>query len=130
LFLGTSLLSETLFAALLTGSLLLLTRVSEGPPHVLRLCGIAGLLAGACFLTRTAGIAVIVAAFVWLSMNGRRVGAVIFAAAAASLVIPWALWVLSHTGADADWLHACAAESGSRGPTLLPGSRSFTRPWS
>jgi len=102
LFLGTSLLSETLFAALLTGSLLLLTRVSEGPPHVLRLCGIAGLLAGACFLTRTAGIAVIVAGFVWLSMNGRRVGAVIFAAAAASLVIPWALWVLSHTGADAD----------------------------
>src|SRR6185369_5005983 len=52
--------------------------------------------------TRTAGIAVIVAGFVWLSMNGRRVGAVIFAAAAASLVIPWALWVLSHTGADAD----------------------------
>src|SRR6185436_7096912 len=96
LFLGTSLLSETLFAALLTGSLLFLTRVREGQPHVIRLCAMAGLLAGACFLTRTAGIAVIVAGFVWLLMNGRRAGAVMFAAAAASLVVPWALWVLAH----------------------------------
>jgi hypothetical protein len=102
LFLGTSLLSETLFAALLTGSLLLLTRVHEGAAPTLRTCAMAGLLAGACFLTRTAGIAAVAAGFAWLLMNRRRVGAVVFAAAAASLVIPWALWVLSHTGADAD----------------------------
>jgi hypothetical protein len=35
-------------------------------------------LAGACFLTRTAGIAVVAVGFAWLLMNGRRVGAVIF----------------------------------------------------
>ena len=101
-FLGTSLLSETLFAALLTGSLLHLTKLHEDSPPVGRVCALAGLLAGACFLTRTAGIAVVAAGFAWLLMNGRRVGAVIFGVAAASLVIPWALWVLSNTGADAD----------------------------
>src|SRR5688572_2759974 len=101
-YLGTSLLSETLFAALLTGSLLFLTKLHEDAPPVGRVCALAGLLAGACFLTRTAGIAVVAAGFVWLLMNGRRVGAVIFGAAAASLVVPWALWVLSHTGANAE----------------------------
>jgi len=101
-FLSTSLLSETLFAALLTGSLLFLTKLHEDSPPFGRVCALAGLLAGACFLTRTAGIAVVVAGFAWLLMNGRRVGAVIFGVAAASMVVPWALWVLSHTGANAE----------------------------
>jgi hypothetical protein len=101
-YLGTSLLSETLFAALLTGSLLFLTKLHEDSPPVGRVCALAGLLAGACFLTRTAGIAVVAAEFAWLLMNGRRVGAVIFGVAAASLVVPWAIWVLSHTGANAE----------------------------
>ena len=101
-FLSTSLLSETLFAALLTGSLLFLTKLHEDSPPVGRVCALAGLLAGACFLTRTAGIAVVAAGFAWLLINGRRVGAVIFGVTAASLVVPWALWVLSHTGANAE----------------------------
>jgi hypothetical protein len=112
-FLGTSLLSETLFAALLTGSLLFLTKLHEDSPPVGRVCALAGLLAGACFLTRTAGIAVVAAGFVWLLMNGRRVGAVIFGTAAASLVVPWALWVLSHTGANAESSYYSASIYGS-----------------
>ena len=112
-YLGTSLLSETLFAALLTGSLLLLTKLHEESPPVGRVCALAGLLAGACFLTRTAGIAVVAAGFAWLLMNERRVGAVIFGAAAASLVGPWALWVLSHTGANAESSYYSASNYGS-----------------
>ena len=112
-FLSTSLLSETLFAALLTGSLLFLTKIHEDSPPVGRLCALAGLLAGACFLTRTAGIAVVAAGFAWLLMNGRRVGAVIFGLAAASLVVPWALWVLSHTGGNAESSYYSASNYGS-----------------
>ena len=112
-YLGTSLLSETLFAALLTGSLLFLTKLHEDSPPVGRVCALAGLLAGACFLTRTAGIAVVAAGFAWLLMNGRRVGAVIFGVAAASLVVPWALWVLSHTGANAESSYYSASIYGS-----------------
>ena len=112
-YLGTSLLSETLFAALLTGSLLLLTKLHEESPPVGRVCALAGLLAGACFLTRTAGIAVVAAGFAWILMNGRRAGSVIFGAAAASLVGPWALWVLSHNGAKAESSYYSATIYGS-----------------
>jgi hypothetical protein len=101
-FLGTSLLSETLFAALVTGSLLLLMQLREESRSVGWVCMLAGLLAGASFLTRTPGIALVAAGFFWLLLNGCRVGAVIFGAAAASLVIPWAVWVVLHAGADAE----------------------------
>ena len=101
-FLGTALLSETLFAALLTGSLLALTRVREKSTAIGRMCVLAGLLAGACFLTRTAGIAIVVGGLAWLLVTRRRVGAIAFGAAAAAFVIPWAAWILLNARADAE----------------------------
>ena len=107
-FLGTALLSETLFAALLTGSLLLLAKVREESAPQSRVCALAGLLAGACFLTRTAGLAIVLGGFAWLLVSRRRVGGVAFGAAAAALVIPWAGWVLSNTGTAADSYYSAA----------------------
>jgi hypothetical protein len=107
-FLGTALLSETLFAALLTGSLLLLAKVREESPRAGYVCALAGLLAGACFLTRTAGIAVVFGGFAWLFVNRRRAGAIAFGVAAAALVFPWIGWVLSNAGADADSYYSAA----------------------
>ena len=107
-FLGTALLSETLFAALLTGSLLLLAKVREESAPAGQVCALAGLLAGACFLTRTAGIAVVFGGFAWLFVNRRRADAIAFGVAAAALVIPWIGWVLSNAGADADSYYSAA----------------------
>jgi hypothetical protein len=108
-FLGTALLSETLFAALLTGSLLLLTQTRAGSVPIGRTCTIAGLLAGACFLTRTAGLAVVLAGFAWLVVNRRRAGALAYGAAAAALMIPWAWWVQSNAGADAESYYSASS---------------------
>ena len=108
-FLGTALLSETLFAALLTGSLLLLAKVREESAPAGRVCALAGLLAGACFLTRTAGLAVVLGGFAWLLVSRRRVGAVAFGAAAAALVVPWTGWVLSNTETAAESYYSAAS---------------------
>src|SRR3989442_15397595 len=77
-FLSTALLSETLFAALCTACLILLRRLEreDGAPQ-LTACG-AALLAGAAFLTRAAGIALIVAGLLMLFTPGRRVQTPIF----------------------------------------------------
>ena len=101
-FLGTALLSETLFAALLTGSLLILTKTREETVSTGRTCALAGLLAGACFLTRSAGVAVVLAGFAWLVVNRKRAGALAYGAAAAVLIIPWTCWVLSNAGAETE----------------------------
>ena len=107
-FLGTSLLSETLFAALLTGSLLLLTQVREESAPIGRTCALAGLLVGACFLTRSAGIAVVVGGLAWLIVTRRWAGAMSFGVAAAVLIVPWAGWVLSNANADAASYYSAA----------------------
>ncbi|HZM95110.1 MAG TPA: hypothetical protein VFB92_16885 [Vicinamibacterales bacterium] len=93
-FLGTALLSEMPFAALLTASLLLLTRVRNQTATIGRLCAFAGLLAGACFLTRTAGVAVLAGGLAWLIVTRRWLGAAAYGTAAAVIVIPWVGWVL------------------------------------
>jgi hypothetical protein len=107
-FLGTALLSETLFAAMLTGSLLLLTRASDESPSIGWICTLSGLLAGASFLTRTAGIAVIVGGLAWLVINRRRSGAAAFGAAASVLIIPWVVWILSGAGPQTESYYSAA----------------------
>ena len=101
-FLGTALLSETLFAALLTGSLLLLTQAGKNSGPTGRTCALAGLLAGASFLTRTVGIAVVASGLVWLLANRRRIGALAFGLSAALCVLPWVAWVLANSGTNAE----------------------------
>ena len=103
LFLGTALLAETLFAALLTGSLLVLTASTASAAGSRRLCALAGLLSGASLLTRAAGVAVVVAGLAWLLSRRRWSNAVAFAIAAGAVLAPWGLWVVTQN-------HAVGAE--------------------
>ena len=91
LFLSTNLLSETLFALLITATLLML--IEE---HAFA----AAILAGLAVMTRTAGGPVIVACIVTLVVRRRFRGAVIFAAVSVLLVAPWLGWSLAHVPHD------------------------------
>ena len=102
LFLGTSLLSETLFAALLAGMLLTLTASTTSSRVSQRLAALAGLLGGASILTRAAGVAVAAAGLAWLLSRRRWSHAVAFAAGAGAMVAPWGLWVLAQNHAAAE----------------------------
>jgi len=98
LFLGTALLSETLFAAFTTGALVLLGRIERGRCGWREIAG-AAVLASAAFLTRTAGLAGIAAgAWVILGQAGRK-RAMVFLLIAAALCAPWIGWQVSQTRA-------------------------------
>jgi hypothetical protein len=56
----------------------------------------AGILAGAAYLTRTAGIALFVSSIVWLMMQRQRRNAGIFATITAPAIIGWSLWTRTH----------------------------------
>ena len=90
-FLSTNLLPESLFALLATAALL--TLLEE---HAL----LAGLFAGLATLTRTAGVALIVACILTLVARRRFRGAAIFAAVAMLIVAPWFGWSLAHLTHD------------------------------
>ena len=70
LFLSVTLLSETLFAAIVTAALLLVRRIETGVASWLEWLGVA-LLSGAAFLTRTVGVALVLAV---LLIGLRRAG--------------------------------------------------------
>jgi hypothetical protein len=91
LFLGTTLLSETLFAALTTGALLVLGRVDEGHCGWREMAG-AGALTGAAFLTRTAGAAGILAGVLVIGMRAGWRRALGFLAVAGAFSVPWLVW--------------------------------------
>lgn len=93
IFLSTTILSETLFAALTTACLLLLTR-----GQILA----AALAAAAAYHTRSLGIALIVACLFYLWRQGNRQRLLRFAAGALPLAALWPLW---------QWLHPVAASS-------------------
>jgi hypothetical protein len=90
LFLSTALLSETLFAALVTGALILLERIERGRAGWAAVAG-AGFLSSAAFLTRTAGITVMAAVGLIL-LAGRWKRAAAFALICATLCMPWFWW--------------------------------------
>jgi hypothetical protein len=87
-YFSTALLSETLFAALVTGCLLLLHR----PPEDRRALYLAAVLAGCAFLTRSIGLALLVAGPVWLAWQRRWVDALRFAIIGGLLAAPWWVW--------------------------------------
>jgi len=91
LFLGTALLSETLFAALVTGTLPLVRRLEKGGGGWPAVAGMA-LLASGAFLTRTLGITLLVAAGMMLCMQRRWRQAAIFATLCGALCGPWIWW--------------------------------------
>ncbi len=96
LFLGTALLSETLFAALVTGSLILLHRLERDAGWA-RVTGLAILSSGA-FLTRTAGVALMAASVLILCTRGRWKQAAVFGLICAALCGPW-IWWQAHAAA-------------------------------
>src|SRR5579859_900151 len=101
LFLGTALLSETLFAALVTGALVLVGRLERGAAGWAPVAGVALLSSGA-FLTRTVGITLIVASGLILCMRGRLRQAAAFAVICAVLCGPWIWWQAQQHSAALD----------------------------
>ena len=91
LFLGTTLLSETLFAALATGALVLVSRMERGRCGWGMVIGVA-ILAGAVFLTRTAGIAVVGACAISLLVRGLNRQALAVVLIFAVICAPWICW--------------------------------------
>jgi hypothetical protein len=86
-FVSTSLLTEPLFALLLTAALLALL-----DDRAL----LAGAFAGLATLTRTAGLPLIAACILTLTVRRRFRSAIVFTAAAMLLVAPWLGWSLAH----------------------------------
>ncbi len=91
LFLGTALLSETLFAALLTATLVLLGRLERGHGGWRAVAAVA-MLSSAAFLTRTAGITLVATGALVFSMQGRWRQVLVFALICAALCGPWVWW--------------------------------------
>ena len=93
LFLGTALLSETLFAALATGALVLFSRMERGRRGWGIVAG-AATLASAAFLTRTPGIAVIGTGALALLVRQRPRQALALVLICAAMCAPWIGWQL------------------------------------
>jgi hypothetical protein len=91
LFLSTTLLSETWFAAALTGALLLAGRLERRGGTWGTVVGLA-LVASAAFLTRTVGILVIGAGGLAVWRNGRIRHTLAFLLICAGLCLPWIWW--------------------------------------
>jgi 4-amino-4-deoxy-L-arabinose transferase-like glycosyltransferase len=91
-FLSTNLLSESLFALLVTAALLSLLEERAL---------LAGILAGLATLTRSAGVPLIAACILTLVVRRRFRSAVVLAAVATVMVAPWFGWSLAHVTRDA-----------------------------
>jgi hypothetical protein len=87
---GARMFSEIAFTCLALGALLCMKR-SEA-----RWIACAGFLAAAAYLTRTAGLALILACLVWLVVKRDWRGAAIFTAPAAPAILGWSVWTRSH----------------------------------
>ena len=111
LFLGTALLSETLFAATITGTLILLLRIERGNSSWPAAAGLA-LLASAAFLTRTIGVVAVMAGALVLWNRKSRKPLLVFALICASLCGPW-VWWQAHQNPGAIEPYLSAANYGS-----------------
>jgi hypothetical protein len=94
-FLSTVLLSETLFAALATASLLMLRRMEQRSIPAGAVCA-AGLAIGLTLLTRAAGLALLAAAGAALLRKRRFRDAILLALVAAAVYAPWIWWTAAH----------------------------------
>jgi hypothetical protein len=95
LFLSTTLLSETLFAALMTGALLLLIAIEPAGCSTRRALA-AGALMGAAVLTRTAGVAPAAAGLLVLTMRRQWAASVRYGLALMVVALPWFVWSGMH----------------------------------
>jgi hypothetical protein len=87
-WLGVSILPDGLFNALTVASILVLLARSQRSSCVI----LAGTLAGLAFLTRSLGVAWILAGAIGLFLENRRRDAFLFGIAAIGTSLPWILW--------------------------------------
>ena len=95
IFLSTTLLSETLFAALVAGGLLVLQRL-EGNAARRSTAFAAGALMGVAFLTRTAAIAPAAAGLLALAIRKRWQSAAYYGFGLLIVAAPWIWWSSNH----------------------------------
>ncbi len=101
-FFSTTVLSETLFAALATAAILFWTKTSDsGSKSALILSAI---FAAAAYHTRTIGFCLILSALVAFAWQKKWKEASIFAAVAGSLALPWIFWQALHVNAPDPYL--------------------------
>lgn len=93
IFLGTSVLPDTLFALLSVCSILIL----EDEPESYRKIATAAAVAGCTFLLRSAGVALIVSACLFLVAKRRVRCAALFLAISGAVVSPWLIWQATHS---------------------------------
>jgi hypothetical protein len=98
---GISLLSELPFACLLLGALALIER-ARGPSGGVGLAAIAGLVASAAFLTRSAGLLLLVAGPLAFLLRGKYRRAMAFMLAMLPGVAGWTMWTQAHHLARTD----------------------------
>ncbi|MBK5291355.1 MAG: hypothetical protein JJE04_06750 [Acidobacteriia bacterium] len=100
-FLSINLMAEVMFAALLLAVLLLAERAgTAGARPTLALA--AGLLAAAAYLTKTAGIPLLLTVTCGLLWRRRILPASLFLAGMMPAVAAWILWSRAHTAASSD----------------------------
>jgi len=100
LFFSITVLSETIFAFFCTGALIFLHRLQDKPGNKEGLTlFFASFFAAAAFLTRTAGLPLIVAGTLSLGLRRKYRSSVKFTLISAGIVLPWILWqILFHGG--------------------------------
>lgn len=101
--LSTNLLSELTFCCLLLSSLILAEN------SVRRKSGLraflAGVFAGLAYLTRSAGLALLLSGPIYLWWRKRRGAAILYAAAGLPALAAWNLWAQHHRSASTDLLY-------------------------
>lgn len=102
IFLSTTVLSETLFAALATGSLLLWVRHNQSS-GIRALVGSA-VLATAAYHTRTIGFCLILGGILAYAWQRKWRESILFAGIAGSLALPWIVWQAMHRSAPDPYL--------------------------
>ena len=98
LTLSALVMSEPLFLALLVPTLLLSERVADDRSNPMRNLVALAVLIGIATLIRTHGIALIGAVAVVLASRRRYREAAVFMAIVIVLLLPWQIWVATHSG--------------------------------
>jgi len=97
-FLATStVMAECVFTLLQVAAVVAIERAaSSGQPDQARRASIAGALAAATWLTRSAGITLIAAGVLRLFLAGRRESMALFAAVVMAFGLPWTIYAAQH----------------------------------
>ncbi len=115
-FVATSVLPDSLFSFLSTVVLILLVSCESGDSGAGR-GAVSGVLAGAAFLTRTVGVALIGAGFLGLVLKRKYKLAAVFLVCAGVMCAPWLWWQHAHA-APSDRVLAYYTKASYQGNTI------------